>query len=521
MGTTVSSGSPQRHLVLFNYEAWGHMRPMCNFAARIVKMQPTILITHFVTPTFYDRVQTELRRNFEDQESSLLERIRIIALPCDNTNPLDSSVLQKAFANAYEKLVNLQPVSCVKTEVEIKTTCSPDLVVVDFFGSAPIDAVRKASKKQVKVLFWFAGSATSLFCVGGPESQGGKGNLRTRSQEVAKRTCISIEEAAAQITLTGKGSLVRLPGLPPMYDYEIQPQRLIAPLALLGGVSLRTSDTMEACDGIVLATPECYEIEAIAALRDWLAGSSRPIYACGPLIPSGAQAVAFEKLQSSDAAKVESFLHAKLTSHGEHSVLYISFGTIFFPLEPEKLAAFLEIAVEKKVPFILNHTSPYIPLPDFVTDKLSSYSDCMATGYFVSHAGHNSVIEAITEGVPLICWPFLLDHATNAARISDRLQIGYELFQVRTGPGLQPAYRLGKAPEGTLEAFVVEAQQVLSKALGDDGQRRRANAQRLKQQIMQVWGENGQSQKAVEGFLALIGNDDTRQGFFSSLTTCS
>ncbi|KAH9828759.1 uncharacterized protein C8Q71DRAFT_719010, partial [Rhodofomes roseus] len=423
MGTTVSSRSPQRHLVLFNYEAWGHMRPMCNFAARIVKMQPTILITHFVTPTFYDRVQTELRRNFEDQESSLLERIRIIALPCDNTNPLDSSALQNAFANAYEKLVNLQPVSCVKTEAEIKTTCCPDLVVVDFFGSAPIDAVRKASKKQVKVLFWFAGSATSLFCVGGPESQGGKGNLRTRSQEVAKRTCISIEEAAAQITLTGKGSLVRLPGLPPMYDYEIQPQRVSFSCTRVwdrdthfdsvADRSTCVAGTMEACDGIVLATPECYETEAIAALRDWLAGSSRLIYACGPLIPSGVQAVAYEKLQSSDAAKVESFLHAKLASHGEHSVLYISFGTIFFPLEPEKLAAFLEIAVEKKVPFILNHTSPYIPLPDFVTDKLSSYSDCMvtkwcpqqlvlshsATGYFVSHAGHNSVIEAITEGV--------------------------------------------------------------------------------------------------------------------------
>lgn len=81
---------------------------------------------------------------------------------------------------------------------------------------------------------------------------------------------------------------------------------------------------MEACDGIVLATPECYEPEAIAALRDWLAETSRPIYAIGPLIPSGAQAAAFEKLQSSDAAKVESFLDAKLASHGEHSVLYVS-----------------------------------------------------------------------------------------------------------------------------------------------------------------------------------------------------
>lgn len=39
-------------------------------------MQPVIIITLFTTPTSYDRVQTELRRNFEDREKELLERIR-------------------------------------------------------------------------------------------------------------------------------------------------------------------------------------------------------------------------------------------------------------------------------------------------------------------------------------------------------------------------------------------------------------------------------------------------------------
>ena len=42
----------------------------------MVKMEPTVIITLFTTPTFYDKVQTELRRNFEDQEKGLLERIR-------------------------------------------------------------------------------------------------------------------------------------------------------------------------------------------------------------------------------------------------------------------------------------------------------------------------------------------------------------------------------------------------------------------------------------------------------------
>lgn len=106
---------------------------------------------------------------------------------------------------------------------------------------------------------------------------------------------------------------------------------------------------------------------------------------------------------------------------------------------------------------------------------------------------------------------------TNAARISDKLQTGYELFQARSGPGLQPAYRLGKSPEGTLDAFIAEAQQVLSKAFGDDGKRKTANAQRLQQQIAQTWSENGSSRKAVDELIASIMRSES-SGFFGSLT---
>lgn len=34
--------------------------------------------------------------------------------------------------------------------------------------------------------------------------------------------------------MAGKGSLVRMPGLPPMYDYEVQPQKVILSLLMHG-----------------------------------------------------------------------------------------------------------------------------------------------------------------------------------------------------------------------------------------------------------------------------------------------
>ena len=76
----------------------------------------------------------------------------------------------------------------------------------------------------------------------GPESYGGKGNLRLKAEEQARLTGRSYEEIAvevrspplfsihylicAQLVFQPAGTLVHLPGIPPMYDYEHIPQEV-------------------------------------------------------------------------------------------------------------------------------------------------------------------------------------------------------------------------------------------------------------------------------------------------------
>lgn len=77
--------------------------------------------------------------------------------------------------------------------------------------------------------------------------------------------------------------------------------------------------------------------------------------------------------------------------------------------------------------------------------------------------------------------------------------VGYELFEVRTGPGLKPIHRLKDwTPTGTLEAVRREFNEVLTKARGADGEEKRKNAQRIQKALAKSWAKDGESWKEVK-----------------------
>ena len=71
------------------------------------------------------------------------------------------------------------------------------------------------------------------------------------------------------------------------------------------------------------------------------------------------------------------------------------------------------------------------------------------------------------------------------------LDVAYELFEVRMGNGLKTIYRTGKAPLNTMDALKAEAHEVLDKAFGDDGKRKRENVLKLKEKFDTAWDKGG------------------------------
>ena len=75
--------------------------------------------------------------------------------------------------------------------------------------------------------------------------------------------------------------------------------------------------------------------------------------------------------------------------------------------------------------------------------------------------------------------------------LTHNLDVAYELIEVRNGDGLKPILRNGRTPVGTVEAVRKEVAEVLENAFGLDGERKRANMQKLREAMAAGWKEGG------------------------------
>ncbi|KAI5056687.1 hypothetical protein GOP47_0028505 [Adiantum capillus-veneris] len=166
-----------------------------------------------------------------------------------------------------------------------------------------------------------------------------------------------------------------------------------------------------------------------------------PIFAVGPLVDS------LDKEYSTSMWREDQDWMKWLDSQSTRSVLYISFGS---------LAALTKAQYEEIVAGLLSSEIHFLWVvrPDLVTG--TSYEDISneinlksndkghiiswapqtrvlahpAIGGFLTHCGWNSTIEAISNGVPMICFPYISDQFMNATLIKKVWQVGlgFEIF---------------------------------------------------------------------------------------------
>ncbi|CAL5052414.1 unnamed protein product [Urochloa decumbens] len=157
----------------------------------------------------------------------------------------------------------------------------------------------------------------------------------------------------------------------------------------------------------------------------------RRVRAVGPVAPAGGRGGETAVSAADLCAWLDGFAAA------DGSVVYISFGSMAV-LQPPHAAALADALECTGVPFVWA-AGTKAPLPEGFEERVAAAGGRgrgrvirgwapqvaalrhRAVGWFVTHCGWNSVLEAVAAGVPMLTWPMTADQFVNARLLVDEL----------------------------------------------------------------------------------------------------
>ncbi|KAE9403761.1 UDP-Glycosyltransferase/glycogen phosphorylase [Gymnopus androsaceus JB14] len=511
----MGSTSISKHIVLHGIPGgWGHNKPLCALAIRILENRPEVVVTYLTGAPAYSKIIGELKHYSSAKHEAIQSRLNIIDIAGPLEGPLVNLELD-SFAPAFAALYSSGSLTCLTSGKTIHGYPAPTLAIIDPFSAYAFEAIREIAGKNVSILAWFTSNAGSSLRLCGPAYLGGVADpaLETPEGRAAMKRKI----------IAGEPIKSMYPVLPPSYDYEwfpssdcrmayVDKKNLAATLETICQIYIREAD------GLVCVSANVFEPEAVAAAKEWFSSMKKPWYNVGPLSIDGPKAnAAGAELQGETF--VVSFLNRIQSEFGPNSLLYMSFGTVFWPEAQDRLWAVLDGLIVKRQPFLFSHPSPFQKFPDEMKKKIADSGIAMevdwapqelilahpVTGWFLTHGGWNSIQEAFMSRVPLIFWPFQADQPYNAMRMS-YLKAGFALMEVRAGKdGTRKPYNCEELPAFTPASAQAEIEELVDRLRGNEGSMVRTNFEALADAMNKTWEFDGESRKdlslMLENFL--------------------
>ncbi|KAJ7265620.1 hypothetical protein C8J57DRAFT_390312 [Mycena rebaudengoi] len=507
--------SSTTHLLLTAAPAWGHIRPLCALAGRLVGENDNVAITILLAPNWITQAHAEISRQLPTDSN----KIRVASLFDSAEKDIFNlfAPLAEAYPAAYAKLARGEAITCATTGTTFKALPAPAALITDFFHIEQVKATRALTGDKVPIFSFASTCAVAIIRALGPEKMGGRGDLKGRAEAEAQRTGKDVVEVGEQIYNHTEGKIMQLPGLPAVYDYEFYPQKLPFEI-LMYPLVCAAYQTLRMADGLLLGTMSAYDQEAIGALDRWISTDlGKMLYTVGPLLPANYGSDSISSTVSPRDADIKVFLDTMLAEYGPKSTLLISFGSVFWPAVQEHLEELVDALAEKKFPFILSHASPFAVVSPALSAKVAASGLGMltpwcpqqfilnhaATGLFLTHGGHGGVSESLASGMPMICWPCDADQPEAALHLTHSLNVAFHLIEIRTGKGKLPLLS-GKVPQGTRAAVGAEFRSLIDDFRGSVGEEKKRNAQRMKAEYARAWEEGGSARAAVGAFLKAL-----------------
>ncbi|KAJ7846175.1 hypothetical protein B0H13DRAFT_2363146 [Mycena leptocephala] len=181
--------------------------------------------------------------------SGICDSSRWIRIP-DLVRPLTNF-----YPAAYQAVFHGDVIACPTTGTVFDSFPPPTAIIMDFFSIVQLQQTRAISGTAIPVFAFASCGSAALLRLFGPESLGGLGDFGARTDAEALRTGKSSVDIGDQILKHTEGSIIRIPGLPAMYDYEFFPQELPRNVP----ITPFFSSMFMQCDGVFVNTCEAYD----------------------------------------------------------------------------------------------------------------------------------------------------------------------------------------------------------------------------------------------------------------------
>ncbi|CAO1941611.1 unnamed protein product [Urochloa humidicola] len=299
-------------------------------------------------------------------------------------------------------------------------------------------------------------------------------------------------------------------GVPPIPASHLSAEMLEDPdsqiyMAMMNFIRRNTD-----ADGVLVNTFASLEPRAVQALGDMKilppGGGERrmmpPVYCVGPLVTGTGEEDKHECL-------------AWLDTQPERSVVFLCFGGIAWTSHSSEqlreIAGGLERSGHRflwvvRAPFhaaLASEPDLDAVLPDGFLERTRGRGLVVkrwvpqvavlrhrATGAFVTHCGWNSVLEGITAGVPMLCWPLYSEQKMNKVFMVEEAKVGVDML----------GWKQGMVPAEEMEAKVRLVME------SEDGERLRARVAAHKDAAEMALKDGGSSRAALAQFLSDVDN---------------
>lgn len=261
-------------------------------------------------------------------------------------------------------------------------------------------------------------------------------------------------------------------------------------------------------DAVLANTVEEFETTGLRMLRRIM---GVPVWPIGPLLRASAS-------PSSSSIDDKSFIIEWLDLHPPASVLYISFGSqnTITESQMKELAMGLEASgrpfiwvIRPPAGFDIKSEFRSEWLPEAFEERLKERQVGMllhgwapqleilshrSMGAFLSHCGWNSMLESLSQGVPIIGWPLSGDQLYNSKMLVEEVGVCVEVARTN-----MESTRVERG----------EVARVVGMVMGetDKGREMRRRAEEIREAMMGAWAEGvGSSVRGLEEFLHFVGS---------------